>query len=92
MPSSIWSCQVTSKTTKGKGKGKGKEATIHLKIIPPNAIVNYEGWKVSFLKGMYNAKLPALIQVILLKGSKLTYAAKILLSLMVLAEQGKQVN
>jgi hypothetical protein len=54
MPSSIWSCQVTSKTT--KGEEKENEVAIHLKKFPPNAIVDYKRWKVSFLKGMYDAK------------------------------------
>jgi hypothetical protein len=54
MPSSIWSCQVTSKTT--KGEEKENEVAIHLEIVPPNAIVDYKGWKVSFFKGMYDTK------------------------------------
>lgn len=52
MPSSIWFCQVTSKTT----KGEEKENTIHLEIVPPNTIMDNKGWKVSFLKGIYDAK------------------------------------
>jgi hypothetical protein len=71
-----------------KEKEKEKEVAIHLKIVQPNAIVDCEGWKVSFLKGMYDAKLLALIQVIWLKGNKFTYVAKKMFSLVVLAEQG----
>lgn len=45
-----------------------------------------EGWKVSLSKGMYVARLLTLIQVIELKGSWLTYVAKKLMSLVVLAK------
>jgi hypothetical protein len=43
--------------------------TIYRKIASLEALVDWEGWKVSFLKGKYAAKLPTLIQVIWLKGS-----------------------
>jgi hypothetical protein len=71
---------------------KENEVAIHLKIVPPNAIVDYEGWNFFFPKGMYDAKLFALIQIIWLKRNKFTYVAKKLLSLVVLAEQRVWVN
>jgi hypothetical protein len=56
------------------------------------ALVDLEGWKVSLFKGMYVGRLLALIQVIWLKGSQLTYVAKKLMSFVVLAKQGVKVN
>ncbi len=45
-----------------KEKEKEKEAVIYQKIAPPKkTLVDREGWKVSLLKGMYVAILPALI-------------------------------
>ncbi len=79
---------IKSLTKPQKEKEKEKEVATHLKIVPPNAIVDYEGGKVSFLKGMYDAKLFALIQVIWFKGSKFIYVAKKLLNLVALVEQG----
>lgn len=75
-----------------KEKEKENEVAIHLKIVPPNAIMDYEGWNFIFPKGMCDAKLFALIQIIWLKSNKFTYVAKKLLSLVVLAEQGVWVN
>ncbi len=54
-----------------------KEVGIYRKIVPPKALVDQEGWMVSLLKGMYVARLLALIQVIWLKGRRLTCDKKI---------------
>jgi hypothetical protein len=43
-------------------------------------------------RSIYVARLPTLIQVILLKGSWLTYVAKKLMNLVVLVKQGIRVN
>ncbi len=55
-----------------------------MEIVPIKALVNQKGWKVSLFKGMYDVRILALIQVIRLKGNKLIYVAKTLMSLMVL--------
>jgi hypothetical protein len=65
---------------------KEKEMTIYWKITPPKTLVDWEGWKVSLLKCMYVTRLPILIQVIWLKGSKFAYVAKKLLNIVVLVE------
>ncbi len=58
--------KIPTKPTKEKEKEKEreKEVAIYQKIVPLEALVNQEGWKVSFLKGMYVAWLSTLIQVI----------------------------
>jgi hypothetical protein len=64
--SKIGITKLLAKPTKEKDTKieKEKEAATYRKITSPEALVDYEGWKVSFLKGMYVTKLPALIQVI----------------------------
>jgi len=52
---------------------KKRKKNQSFKITPSKALIDQEGWKVSLLKGMYVAKLLALIQVIWLKGNQLTY-------------------
>lgn len=47
-----------------KEKGKEKESIIYQKIAPLKALMEWEGWKVFLLKGMYVARLLALMQVI----------------------------
>jgi len=88
-PTTIEYYQNTGQVNQRKGKGKKWEndATIYQKIDPLKALVDQEGWKVSLLKGMYVAQLLALIQVIWLKGSRLTYVTEKWMNLMVLAEQ-----
>jgi hypothetical protein len=49
-------------------------------------IVDLEGWKVSYFRGMYAAKLSTFIQVIWLKGNQLTYVVKTLMNFIVLAK------
>jgi hypothetical protein len=80
--------KILAKSAKEKEKERDKkmEATIYQKISPSNTLLDQEGWKVSPLKGMYATKLLALTHVILLKGNKLTYVAKKLLTLVVLAK------
>jgi hypothetical protein len=56
------------------------------------ALVDWEGWKVSLFKGMYAIRLSALIQVIWLKGCQLTYVAKKLMSFVVSSKQGVKVS
>ncbi len=51
--------KLPSKPT--KEKEKEKEAVVYRKIIPLEALIDREGWKVSLLKGMYAARLSALI-------------------------------
>ncbi len=75
-----------------KKKDKEKEATIYWEILPLEAFVNQEGWKVSLLEGMYATKLSTLIQVIWLKGSWFTYVAKKLMSFVLLVKQRVKVN
>jgi hypothetical protein len=54
--------QNTTKLTKDNEKEKKeKEGGNLLEIIPLDTSVDREGWKVSFLKGMYVAKQLALI-------------------------------
>ncbi len=36
-----------------KEKEKEKKTTNYQKIIPPKALIDQEGWKVSFFHGMY---------------------------------------
>jgi hypothetical protein len=54
-----------------------KEVGIYQKIVPPKTLVNREVWKVSLLRGMYVARLLALIQIIWLKGSRFIVMIKI---------------
>jgi hypothetical protein len=54
--------------------------------MPPKAFVDQEGGKVSFLKGMYETILSALIMLIWLKGNRFTYVAKKLMNFVVLAK------
>jgi hypothetical protein len=49
---------------KEKEREKEREATIYQKIVPSNTLLDREGWKVSFLKGMYVVRLLALTHVI----------------------------
>jgi hypothetical protein len=42
-----------------------------LKIVPLEVLVDREGWKMSMLKGMYIARMPALIPRHLVKGELL---------------------
>ncbi len=82
-------CSITrllTKLHKEKEKEKEKEVVIYQKLAPLEALMDQEGWKVYFLKGMYVARLSTLIHVIWLTSSKLTYVAKKLLSLVVLVE------
>ncbi len=65
---------------------------MYWEIIPLEAFVNQEGWKVSLLKGMYAIRLSTLIQVIWLKGSWFTYVAKKLMSFVLLVKQRVKVN
>ncbi len=44
-----------------KEKEKEKEANVYGKIVSSKALVDWEGWKVYLLKGMYAVKLLALI-------------------------------
>jgi len=44
-----------------KEKEREKEVAIFKKIVPLEAFVDWEGWKVSLLKGMYVARLLTLI-------------------------------
>jgi hypothetical protein len=48
----------------GKREGEIKESTIYWKIAPLKALMEWEGWKVFLLKGMYATRLLASIQVI----------------------------
>lgn len=66
--------KLLSKPT--KEKEREKEAAIQRKITPLEALINQEGWKVSLLNGMYATWLLALIQVIWLKGGRVTYVVK----------------
>jgi hypothetical protein len=43
---------------------KEMEKTIYQKITPRETLMDWEGWKDPFLKCMYVARLPTLIQVI----------------------------
>ncbi len=69
-----------------KEKEKINEVIIYQKIVPWKALVDQKGWKVSLLKGMYVVRLLALIQVIWLKGDRLTYVAKKLMNFVMLGE------
>jgi hypothetical protein len=71
---------------KDKEREREKEAAIYWKISSPEALVDRQGWKVSLLKGMYATRLPSLIQVLWLKGSRLTYVAKKLMNFVILAK------
>ncbi len=77
---------------KDKERKKEKEATIYYKIVSPKALVSWEGWKVSFFKGMYATRLPTLLHVIWWKGSQLTYVGRKLFSFVILVEQRIKVN
>lgn len=44
-----------------KEKEKENEVFIYQKIVPPKALVDWKGWKVSLLKRMYVIRLLALI-------------------------------
>jgi hypothetical protein len=70
--------KLSTKLTKEKEKEneREKEVTIYQKIVLLEALINWEGWKVSLFKGTYVARLPTLIHEIWLKGSQLTYIAK----------------
>jgi hypothetical protein len=46
---------------KDKEREREKEVTIYRKIASLEALIDWEGWKVSLFKGMYVAKLLALI-------------------------------
>lgn len=69
-----------------KEKENENEVVVYQKIVPPKALVNWEGWKVTLLRKMYVVRLPALIQVIWLKGSWFTYVAKKLMNFVMLNE------
>ncbi len=71
---------------KDKEREREKKAAIYQKIASLEALIDQEGWKVSLLKGMYVAKLLALIQVIWLKGSRFTYVTKKLMNFVILAK------
>lgn len=77
---------------KEKDKEKEKETNIDQKIAPLEALIDQEGWKASLLKGMYVVQLLAVIQMIWSKGNLLTYVAKKLMNLVVLVEQGINMN
>jgi hypothetical protein len=66
--------KLLSKPT--KEKEREKEAAIYQEITPLKTLINRKGWKVSLLNGMYAIRLLALIQVIWLKGSRVTYVVK----------------
>jgi hypothetical protein len=55
--------KLLAKLTKEKDMKieREKEAATYQKITSPEALIDWEGWKVSFLKGMYASKLPTLI-------------------------------
>ncbi len=78
----------------GEGEGEEEKGRGHhyRKITPSETLVDQEGWKISLLKGMYAVGLPTLIKAIWLKGSRFTYVAKKLMSLVVLIEHGIQMN
>lgn len=44
-----------------QGEGKSKKVAIYYKIVPLEALIDQEGWKVSLLKKMYAIRLPTLI-------------------------------
>ncbi len=75
-----------------KEKERENEVAIYWKIAPLKALVDREGWKVSLFKGIYVVRLSALIQIIWLKSSHLTFVAKKLMNFVVLVEQGVKVN
>ncbi len=64
METSITKLLAKPMKEKDKERAREKEVAIYKKIVSPEALVNWEGWKISLLKGMYAAKLPTLIQVI----------------------------
>ncbi len=55
--------KLVAKLTKGKDKERKKEreVAIYRKIASPEALADWERWKVSFLKGRYAIKLLTLI-------------------------------
>jgi hypothetical protein len=55
--------KLLAKLTKEKDTKikREKEAATYRKITSPEAFIDWEGWKVSLLKGMYASKLLTLI-------------------------------
>ncbi len=75
-----------------KEKEREKDVAIYRKITPLEALINRKGWKVSLLNGMYATRLLALIQVIWLKGSRVTYVVKKIDELCGVGQVGGEVN